>query len=92
MLAAVSDGPELELMHVPFIEKQPARRLKPFAAEEVAVELVMLRTFAASPPEKVEVEFVPTTFKNPWTVEVPVVLPWIVVVALLPTKSVPKID
>ena len=56
--------------------KQPAERLSPFAAEEVAVVEVILRRFAARPPVKVEVEVtVPSTFKNPWSVEVPVALP-----------------
>ena len=36
-------------------------------------------------PEKVEVEFVPATLRNPWMVEVPVVSPWMVVVAVPPT-------
>ena len=53
---------------------------------------VRLRYVAASPPENVDVEFVPTTLINPWIVEVPVVLPWMVVVAVPPTYSVLNTD
>ena len=35
-------------------------------------------------PENVEVEFVPATLRNPCKVEVPVVAPWRVEVAVLP--------
>ena len=38
------------------------------------------------PPVNVEVEFeLPCTLRYPWKVEVPVVLPWMVVVAVVPT-------
>ncbi len=43
---------------------------------------------AATPPVNVEVEvFAPVTLMKPWNVEVPVVAPWIVVVAVVPTYS-----
>jgi hypothetical protein len=44
----------LEVRHVPFTEKQPVAMLKPLAAVEVAVP-VMLRPFTLSPLLKVEV-------------------------------------
>ena len=76
-------------LHTPLREKQPAVRLMPLAAVEVAVALVMFKRLAASPPVKVEVEVTaPVTFKKPCKVEVPVVLPWMVEVAVLPTYRV----
>ena len=72
--------------HVPATEKQPVDRLTPFWKVEVA-EPPTLRLPTLRLPLKVDVLFVPATFKNPWMVDVPVVLPWMVVVAVLPTKN-----
>ena len=56
--------------------KQPAERLSPFAAEEVAVVEVILRRFAANPPVKVEVEVTgPETVRKPASDEVAVEVP-----------------
>ena len=47
------------------------------------------KRFAAErSPENVEVELVPDTVRKPWRVEVPVVVPWIVEVAVVPTLRV----
>ena len=69
---------------VPLMEKHPERRSKPLAAVEVAFAPVRFKYEAASAPENVEVELVPRTFRKPWMVEVPVVLPCSVVVAAVP--------
>lgn len=62
--------------HVPLMLKQPFARLRPLANDEDAAVEVMFSRFAARPPVKVEVEVTaPNTFKNPWSVEVPVVAP-----------------
>ena len=47
--------PPLPPTQVPLMEKQPAERLMPLAKVEEAVELVILRALACSPPVKVEV-------------------------------------
>lgn len=57
----------------------------PFAKVEVAEVPVILRYVASRPPANVEVELVPNTERKPWIVEVPVVPPWMVVVATRPT-------
>ncbi|KKU77041.1 MAG: hypothetical protein UY04_C0064G0007 [Parcubacteria group bacterium GW2011_GWA2_47_7] len=85
VLAAESETPPLPVMHVPFIAKQPLARLNPLPAVEVAEVPERLRYVEVKPPENVEVELVPATFRNPWIVEVPVVLPCSVEVAEPPT-------
>ena len=70
---------------VPLILKHPPVRLSPLAADEVAVLLVRFKRFAANPPVKVEVEVTaPDTLRKPCRVEVPVVSPNRVEVALPP--------
>ena len=65
--------------HVPPTTIQPLESEMPPANVDVDI-LVTMRLFtlvvaAARLPEKVEVEFVPTTLRKPWMVEVPVVSP-----------------
>ena len=64
-----------ETPHVPLIEKHPLVRLSPFANDDVAVVLVILSRFAASPPVKVDVEFIPVTVRMPASVDVAVEVP-----------------
>jgi len=72
---ALESNWELETRHVPFMEKHPPARSMPLANVDVAAVPETLRYVVASAPENVEVELVPATFRNPWTVDVPVVSP-----------------
>ena len=87
----VEDAEEPLERQVPFTAKQPAPRLMPLAAVEVA-EPVTLSAVVCNAPENVEVELVPATVRKPWMVEVPVVPPWIVVVALPPIAKVSRME
>ena len=66
--------PLLEIQ-IPLIAKQPPERLIPLANVDVAAVPVTFRYVVCSAPENVEVELVPETFRNPWMVEVPAVVP-----------------
>ena len=61
--------------------------MRPFANVDVAVELVVLRADAASPPVNVEVEFAPVTLRNPCMVDVPMVSPCSTENVVVPTES-----
>ena len=87
-LAYTGTDPPIQL---PFIEKHPALKLKPLAEVEVAPVPVRLRDAAASPPEKVEVEFTPSTVRNPCKVDVPLVALWMVVVDDPPMSRLVKL-
>ena len=81
LVTEVTVAPDPE-MQAPFTAKQPLAMFNPFPKVEVAVVEVMLRRFAANPPVNVEVEVIaPDTLRKPCSVEVPVVLPWMVEVA-----------
>ena len=76
---------ELGVRQFPSTAKHPPSRSMPRAKVDVADVPVTLRYVEVKPPEKVEVELVPATFRKPWSVEVPVVSPCTVVVAEPPT-------
>jgi hypothetical protein len=62
---------EYEVRQTPPTAKHPFAKLIPLAKVEVAAPLT-LKLFTESPPANVEVELVPSTLKNPCSVEVPV--------------------
>ena len=76
--------------------KQPAVIFQPPAEVEVAtlltIKLLTEVVAAERLPEKVEVELVPETVRNPCMVDVPVVLPWRVEVAVPPTYTLSKTE
>src|SRR3989344_4452494 len=78
-------------IHVPLTEKHPVTTFTPLANVDVA-DPVCVKFSAERPPENVEVELVPVTFKNPCKVDVPLAAPWIEEVALPPTHNVPNTD
>ena len=61
--------------------------MRPFANVDVAVELVVLRADAESPPVNVEVEFAPVTLRNPCMVDVPMASPCSTENVVVPTES-----
>ena len=91
-MLAVERSVRPETRQVPLILKHPLATLIPFASVVVA-DPETLRFCTDTLPENVDVELVPATLRKPWIVEVPVVLPWRVVVAatpeVLPIYAVP---
>ena len=73
------------------LDSRPAI-LKPPAMVEEAPVPVRFKKVTARFPEKVEVELVPVTLIKPRMVEVPSVSPWMVVVELVPMKSLSRTD
>jgi hypothetical protein len=78
-VSRVSQEARVPIWRPPAVTRSPAR-------EEEAV--VPEKRVASTPPEKEEVELVPRTERKPWKVEVPLVVPWIEVVAVRPTYTV----
>lgn len=62
--------------------------VSPEATVDVAPVPVRFKYVEASPPENVEVELLPTIFRNPCSVEVPAAVPCNVVVAVDPIYMV----
>ena len=72
----------VDICNPPAVMRSPAK-------VDVAVPL---KRVASIPPAKVEVELVPRTLRKPWKVEVPAVVPWMVVVAVEPIYRVSRME